>query len=231
MTTRQVKNIIRYMGYWGYVVFKRPYELNIIGIRANSTQSDSFDDTILCFWYDDKGNLVYRTYQVSTDPGTFWLNNPMQPRGTAILKGGQYLYAWQLISSNRFGFPTQELMQVKEVTILRDYDRNGILDFFNGLEDVGLFGINIHTGTTPNQKSSQVGQWSAGCQVFAVWAEWIEFLALVNKHISLYGNALSYTLLDYRATARTQRRWGMYAVGAGIGAFSLYSLYKLTTMK
>jgi len=229
MTVKQVKNVIWYMGYWGYVVFKRPYELNIIGIRANSTVSDSFDDQILCFWYDERGELFYRVFRASTDPGTFWLNNPMQERGAAILKGGQYLHAWQLITTNRFGFPTKELMQVQPVTIIRDYNRDAILDFYNGLEDTGLFGINLHTGTIPNATSPTVGKWSAGCQVFAVWSEWVEFITLVEKHISLYGNSLSYTLLDYRATARAQRRWGTYALAGGALALSSYLLYQYLT--
>lgn len=227
MTTRQVKNVIAYLKYWQYVVFTRPHELNIIGIRANSTQSNSFDDQILCFWYDARGNLAYRVYKVSTDPGTYWLNNPMQDLGSAILKGGQYLYTWQLIDTARFGFPTKELLQVKPVTIFRDYNRDTVLDFYNGRETTGIDGINIHVGTTPNATSLEVGQWSAGCQVFAIWAEWVDFIGLVEKHISLYGNSLSYTLLDYRATVRTQRRWGMYA-GVGVaGAVSAYAVYQL----
>lgn len=227
MTTAKVKSIIRYMKYWQYVVFTRPYELNIVGIRANSTKSNSFDDQILCFWYDERGNLAYKVYTASTDPGTYWLNRPMEQLGAAILKGGQYLYSWQLIDTNRFGFYTKELLQIKPVTIFRDYNRDAILDFYNGRETTGSYGLNIHTGATPNTTSIEVGQWSAGCQVFAVWAEWVEFISLVEKHITLYGNAISYTLLDYRATLRAQRRWGMYlGVGAG-SALTIYALYKL----
>jgi hypothetical protein len=35
-------------------------------------------------------------------------------------------------------------VQSKPITVLRDYDRNAILDFWNGKPETGMFGINIH---------------------------------------------------------------------------------------
>lgn len=212
---------------WGYVVYKEPYKLNIVGIRSANTQANSFDDEMLVFWYDDRGNLDWRVFQVSTDPGTYWLNNPIEALGAAILKGGQYIDAYTLIDTNRFGFPTKEFYQQKSVTIVRDYNRNAVLDFYNGRETTGLYGINIHTGVNPHTKqSAEVGQWSAGCQVFAVWKEWQEMLQLAQKHIQHNGNTFTYTLLDSRAMVRTQRRYGLYAIGIGGLLTAGYFTYK-----
>lgn len=228
MDKLRVKNIMRYMLVWRYVIYKEPYKLNIVGIRSASTQANAFDDEMLVFWYDDRQNLNYRVYRVSTDPGTYWLYNPV-PGGTAILKGGQYIDAYTLIDTARFHFQTKEFLQVKNVTIVRDYDRNQILDFYNGVETTGLYGINIHTGATPNQTNTEVGQWSAGCQVFGTWSEWQEFLQLAGKHIQYNGNVFTYTLLDSRAMVRTQRRYGVYATGIASALALLYATYKITT--
>lgn len=212
-TKKRVRQIAQYMKAWGYVVYTEPQKLNIVGLRSANTTANTFDDTILVFWYDETKNLNFRAYKASTDPGTYWLNNPMEALGAAILKGGQYVDAWQLIDTVRFGFTTKEFMQVKPVTIIRDYNRDAILDFMNGRETTGLYGINIHTGTTPHNNSITVDKWSAGCQVLPIWAEWQEFLQLAGKHKELYGNLFSYTLLDERATSKAKRGlWGVFGL-------------------
>lgn len=210
-TLKRVQDVIASMKWWGYIIYQEPHKLNIVGLRSAETQANAFDDTILVFWYDDNKKLQFRAYQASTDPGTFWLNNPIEALGTAILKGGQYVEAWKLIDTSRFGFPTQEFLQIKPVTIIRDYNRDAVLDFMNGRETTGEYAINIHTGTNPQQQSISVDKWSAGCVVFAIWADWQDFLGLANKHKQLYGNAFTFALFDERATIRTQRRYGSLA--------------------
>ena len=198
-----------------YEIFTRPYELNIWGIRSKNTKAGKFDDRIVCFWQDEGRLWHIRKYIATTDPGTYYLENPMpaaQELGTAILKQGQYLNTWQGGFNSRFGFRAYELVQIKPVTILRDYDRNAILDFFNGKETTGLYGINIHVGTTPGNRSEEVGKWSAGCQVFADWQEFQEFTQLCLRHAERYGNIFSYTLIDKRAENRAKLRRSLYVV-------------------
>lgn len=202
----QVKRFLNIAQKNKYVVYTEPYKLNIWGIRNENTQANSFDDWIVCFWKDDKGNWQLKRFNASTDPGTFFLLNPLDSLGTAILKQGQYLNAYQAQYNSRLGFRALELVQIKDVPIIRDYDRNAVLDFDNGRVTTGLYGINIHSGASPNGKSISVDKWSAGCQVFGVWSEFAEFTALCEKHISLYGNIFSYTLIDRRAELRAKKR-------------------------
>ena len=186
----------------GYKIFVRPYELNIVGVRSDSTKPNAFDDTIYVFYVDKEGKLIQQKFQATTDPGTYWLQNPMNPQGTAILKQGQY------IGSHAMGLHRGKymaLVQQRPVTVMRDYDRNAILDFNNGREDTGLFGINIHraseTGTT-----KVVDHYSAGCQVFANVTDFIQFLSLCERHKGLYGNSFTYTLIDERAINREAKK-------------------------
>jgi hypothetical protein len=186
----------------GYRIFMRPYELNIVGVRSDSTKPNAFDDTIYVFYVDREGKLMQHLFPATTDPGTYWLQNPMNPQGTAILKGGQY------IGSHAMGMHRGKylaLVQQRPVTVIRDYDRNAVLDFSNGREETGLFGINIHraseTGTT-----KMVDHYSAGCQVFANITDFIGFLSLCERHKGLYGNSFSYTLIDERAVNREAKK-------------------------
>ena len=186
----------------GYKIFMRPFELNIVGVRSDSTKPNAFDDTIYVFYVDKEGKLIQQKFQATTDPGTYWLQNPMNPQGTAILKQGQY------IGSHAMGLHRgkyMELVQQRPVTVMRDYDRNAILDFNNGREDTGLFGINIHraseTGTT-----KVVDHYSAGCQVFASITDFILFMSLCERHKELYGNSFTYTLIDERAINREAKK-------------------------
>jgi hypothetical protein len=182
----------------GYVLYTKPYQLNIVGLRSVDTNANRFDDEIHVFYKLPDGKWGYHIYQATTDPGTYWLNNPSYPEGTAILTQGQNVNAYAI--GKHKGLYTA-LVQVKPVTVIRDYDRNAILDFNNGIKENGLFGINIHraesVGTT-----QYINKYSAGCQVFQNANHFDEFMKLCEIHKSLYGNAFTYTLIDFRATNR-----------------------------
>jgi hypothetical protein len=186
----------------GYKIFLRPFELNIVGVRADSVTPNAFDDHIHLFFNNSEGKLVEYNFPATTDPGTYWLKNPMNPQGTAILKEGQYINTWG-IGMHRGKYLA--LVQKRPVTVLRDYDRNAVLDFLNGTPDTGMFGINIHraqeVGTT-----KLVDHFSAGCQVFASVTDFVLFMSLCERHKNLYGNDFTYTLIDERAVNREAKK-------------------------
>ena len=186
----------------GYKTFVRPFELNIVGIRANSTVPNSFDDTINVFFKNPQGVWVFLSYKATTDPGTYWLKNPLNPQGTAILKEGQYLGSHQ-IGLHRGQYIA--LVQRRNVTVMRDYDRNAVLDFLNGKPDTGLFGINIHHASSSGTTKT-VDLHSAGCQVFANINDFNSFMKLCELSKQLYGNEFTYTLIDQRAVDRNSKK-------------------------
>jgi len=212
---KNIRGLLSLMKSKGYQINDKPYQLNIVGVRSDANTPNKFDDKMYVFWNTENG-WEGKYFTITTDPGTYWLNNPMQPSGTAILKQGQY------INSHKIGLHQgkyKALTQQKPVTVIRDYDRNAILDFNNGKEDKGLFGINIHranaTGTTKT-----IDKYSAGCQVFENAEDFAKFLELAEKHNTMYGNNFTYTLVDERALNRAMKRKLVYLLG-GIGALSL----------
>jgi hypothetical protein len=191
----RIKSILKNQGYEIYV---KPYQLNVVGLRSKNTHANSFDDEIHVFYKIENGKWNYHTYKATTDPGTFWLNNPSYSQGTAILAQGQYKDAYAIgLHHGKY----KALRQVKQVSVIRDYDRDALLDFNNGREETGIFGINIHraesSGTT-----KYIDKYSAGCQVFQNAEEFNQFMELCEKHKSLYGNSFTYTLIDFRAVRR-----------------------------
>jgi len=208
-----IKSVLKEQGYEVYV---KPYQLNIVGLRNRSTVANRFDDEIHVFYKDNNNNWNHHVYFGTTDPGTFWLRNPSYSQGTAILAQGQYKNAYALgLHRGKY----KALKQVKPVTVIRDYDRDAFLDFDNGTKQTGMFGINIHraesTGTT-----KYIDQYSAGCQVFQNANDFAEFMALCEKHASIYGNFFTYTLVDYRALNRLQWR-RLIAASTAIATISL----------
>ena len=206
----------------GYVMYTEPYRLNIVGLRSQSPLPNQFDDEIHVFYTKADGKWNYHVYPATTDPDTFWLNNPTYEEGTAILAQGQYVDAYA-IGLHRGLY--EALVQVEPVTVIRDYDRDAFLDFYNGTQQTGVFGINIHraesSGTT-----ALINKYSAGCQVFQRAEDFRKFMGLCEQHRKLYGNQLTYTLVDYRASRRTFIRRvvaGITVVGVavlgGVGVF------------
>jgi len=203
------KNVLRYMKGAKYKVSEEPYKLNIVGVRNSESQPNKFDDTLFVFWKNDSGDWENKTYPITTDTGTYWLLNPMSNQGTAMLKEGQYVDAYEQ------GFHKgtyKALTQKAPVTVYRDYDRNAVFDIFNKTE-TGNFGINIHKA---GEDSQNVDRWSAGCQVFQRNSDFDDFMNLTDKQRERYGNSYTYTLIDERAIKRRKR---IVAFFVSIGAF------------
>jgi hypothetical protein len=182
----------------GFILYTKPHQVNIVGLRSKSVAANSFDDEIHVFYTKPDGKWNYHIYPATTDPGTFWLNNPSYPQGTAILAQGQNVNGYAIDLHKGI---YKALVQVKPVTVIRDYDRDAILDFRNGTKQTGLFGINIHraesSGTT-----KFIDKYSAGCQVFQNAQDFEEFMQLCETHSQLYGNLFTYTLIDFRSLRR-----------------------------
>lgn len=206
-----------------YEVYTKPYELNIVGIRSDSTIPNRFDDEIHVFYKNNLNQWMHYIFTATTDPGTYWLKSPMHPQGTAILMQGQYRQAYQ-IGLHRGKY--YALVQRKPITVMRDYDRNAILDFRNGKLDTGLFGVNIHRASI-NGTTKTVDNYSAGCQVFANINDFNLFMQLCEKHRLLYGNSFTYTLIDKRAIAREEKKKiAISLAGIGIGLGTAIIVYR-----
>jgi len=217
---KSIRALIASLRSKGYVVYDKPYQLNIVGVRKDSTVPNKFDDLIYVFYKNDKGEWEGKYFTATTDPGTYYLKNPLSKLGTAILKQGQYVDSYAI---GKHKGQYDALVQIKPITVIRDYDRNAILDFNNGREEKGLFGVNIHKA---GKDSKDVDTWSAGCQVFQKSDDFNTFMNLARKHRELNGNKFTYTLIDERAYNRAIRRRFTYALGVGLIIAAAYIGYK-----
>ena len=188
-----IDNVRAVMEKKGYRFFESGiYNLNISGVRRSTVEINKFDDYLLLIYKTSPSNWVVKTYPITTDPGTYWLLNPTNPKGTAILIPGQYRSTWKIAKHQG---KYEALCQRKPVKVWRDDNKDRVLDFYSSPEDEGYFGINIHR-SNPYTESSQVDKWSAGCQVFKKVANFKEFMNYCNKSASMYGDGFTYTLLE-----------------------------------
>lgn len=171
---------------------ERNYDLNIFGVRSTSARPGAFDDWIGVFWMNwDIGTWEFHVWQGTTDPGTYWLNRPLNVSGTAILVEGQYQSTYQIgLHRNKY----EALIQCKPVRVYRDDDRDEILDMMPDTVQRGLFGINIHRASA-DFRVTKVGKWSAGCQVIADPRDFAQFMDLCALAEDEWGPTFTYTLL------------------------------------
>lgn len=157
-----------------------------------------FDDEIAFFYYDDKGTLVGKIAEATTDPSAQYLKSPIsgvEQKGTAILKSGQYIDTYA-IGMHRGKY--EALIQtLKPVTVIRDNDRNALINYFAPTE-TGFYGINLHRASVGQNNSDVIGPYSAGCQVFRNETDFQLFMSMARKSRDMHGNKFTYTLIDER---------------------------------
>lgn len=186
-----LQSILKTLARKGYTINTRTNEINLVGVRTNNPKANSFDDTIHLFLKNKNGEWKLYSFPATTDPGTYWLKTFMNPKGTAILKPGQYMNAYR-IGVHRGKY--QALVQQRPVTVYRDTNKDDLLDTTNMKQETGIFGINIHRASVKG-KSVYVDKHSAGCQVLADHIDFIRLMAYAFQHKELYGNNFTYTLL------------------------------------
>lgn len=169
------------------------YNLNIIGIRSKGSGcTNKYDDFMIVIYNDEKQQEQRKVFNITTDPGIYYLHKPESSKGTAILVPGQYRSCWEIGKhKNKYN----ALVQVKPVKVYRDNNKDDIYDLDPSTIKEGCFGINIHRsamyGTT-----TFINNYSAGCQVFQNAAQFELFMKLCNKQKSIYGNSFTYTLIE-----------------------------------
>jgi hypothetical protein len=177
----------------GYAYFtKGVYNLNIIGVRRDGLSvTNKFDDYLVVLYNTDTVTKR-QIYTITTDPGKYYMNNPISKKGTAILVPGQYRGGWKIGKhKNQY----QALVQTRPVKVFRDTNLDSIYDLKPQTKENGVFGINIHK-SNPYVESTLVDKWSAGCQVFSDPKEFASFMKLCKKQKEIFGDSFTYTLIN-----------------------------------
>lgn len=205
LSEREISKLKRAIIQRGFKLFDNgPYDLNVISIRSNVTESDKFDD-VLCVIFKKSNRMWYGySYPITTDPGKHWLLNPLNKKGTLILKANeQYLKMFKMGFHGRSGSnPYRAPEQVGSGIYVRDNNKDSLLDFSlfknpaNWIR--GVFKTNIHRASFW-KRLFNIGKYSAGCQVFADPNDFDHFMELFDKQINNgYGDYLSYTLFTQK---------------------------------
>ena len=169
----------------GYKVYENG-GVNIFAVRNKPFVLNTFNDDLYLFWKDGE-KWVTHHFKITTLPGKYWLNNLINPKGSAILKTNQYKDCYKLGKHKG----KEALIQCRNVTFYRDNNKDDNFNYLN--EEVGLFGINIHRA---GAFSHFVNSWSAGCQVFQSETDFNFFIEICKERACFSNNFFTYTLIE-----------------------------------
>lgn len=185
--------ILKTMDHLGYKVFAndtKAYNLNLIGLRTADKTVNTFNDYEYVLWrFRSSWEIV--KFRITTDPGLYYLNNPMNPHGAAIVKPGQYPGMWGIgLHNGKYN----ALVQTGPCTVIRDFNRDNYLDYNSGREETGVFGIDNHRAVE-NGRSIMVDKFSAGCMVFEDYYEFEIFMRLISEAQKNWTPSFTYSLI------------------------------------
>jgi len=183
-----------------YVFRTEKMRLNIFGIRSKNSKSDKFDDLGGVAWIDEDGKEQLFNFWMTTDPGKYWLQNPMNKDGCIIMVPGQYLECYARgLHSGKY----DALVQVAKMHYVRDNDKNTDLDFSLYRDPVKLaaFGFWGMNGTNFHRASEWkivdlIFNWSAGCQVVQRPETFKKIMDLRDESIIAGWKKFDYTLFE-----------------------------------
>jgi len=171
---------------------KKPWNVNIIGVRSEVDIFNKFDDALLVIYRDSRANWEVRSYSITTDPGKVWQEKPMNSKGCALLVPDQYRGAYK-IDLHR-GMYEAMCQRNKNVRVYRDANLNHEHDRDAGTIVEGMFGINLHRSRSTGE-AELVNAYSAGCQVFKNATDFKDFMELMKRSEKRFGNSFTYTLI------------------------------------
>lgn len=133
-------------------------------------------------------------YQITTVPSlAYYGNKPINPKGTGIKMPGDTLY---YLKESDLGHGSYKMMVEGEPIKVGRYPVG--VTKFESYKPTDIFtencGMQIHRSSTKGVGIC-VGPWSAGCQVFADYSEFKEFIAKAEKE-TMNANKFIYALIN-----------------------------------
>jgi hypothetical protein len=174
--------IIKYMLNKGYVVATGNKEFNIVYVEGmnpdgtlNNDASNEFNDLRLVIEFENGVPKIVGSWEATTEPGSHYTHNPMNPDGAARIKFGQYK-AWR-IGIHGVADPHRSLVQVAPISVYRDFNQ----DFSRAGDSVytGVFAINQHWGFDFPKNDVNVA--GAGCLVGRSTQGHQDFLKIIEQ--------------------------------------------------
>jgi len=155
-TSTKILNYCKQQGYpidWFNIIY-------IEGVdpdgRLNSDGPNQFND-IRCIFNKER---CIDVWTATVEPGDWYTHQPMNPNGAFRIAHGFFKDAWE-IGLHGYSNPHEALVQIREVTGYRDYNRDGYRT--GDTKVTGHFGINQHWGY--DLPFHDIEKASAGCLV------------------------------------------------------------------
>lgn len=175
--------IIKYMLAAKYQVFQGAGLYNIVyveGMDADGSLNDNepnvFNDRRIVIEIAVDVPKILGNWEATTEPGSYYTYNPMNPdKGAARIQFGQYK-AWQV--GFHGDYDTHEaLIQAADITVCRDFNE----DFSRTGDklDTGLFYIDQHWGYDYDR--NDIYNASAGCLVGRARSGHREFMSIIKQ--------------------------------------------------
>jgi hypothetical protein len=193
--------IVKYMQDKGYEIFQGVRQYNIVYIEGmnadgtlNSDKPNQFNDRRLVIQILDGVPAIIGNWEATTEPGWRYTQRPMNAKGAARIKFGQYK-AWR-VGIHGTSDRHEALIQIGgEVTVHRDFNKD--YQRVGDKMDAGYFGINQHWGY--DLPSNNVYYASAGCLVGRSRQGHREFMKLIkqDRRYQLNSDYTFYTTVIY----------------------------------
>lgn len=184
----------------GYRFRKEPMALNLHGVRSRISQSNKFDDLGGIAWIDEKGQKNLFNFWMTTDPGKYYLQNPMKKDGCIIVVPNQYI---EVYGRGLHNGSYECFKQAKPMLYVRDYNKDTIIDFelYRDPEQLrlrafwGMNGTNFHRASQWKILQA-VERYSAGCQVVQRPETFKKLIDLRDKSVEFGYSFWDYTLFE-----------------------------------
>lgn len=143
--------------------------------------------------------MIMGAWAATTEPSRFWTQQPMNPKGAARIKFGQYK-AW-VVGTHHAGSASahEALVQADDLTVCRDLNKDFKRD--GDKEDTGdSFGVNQHWGY--DLPHDDLGRSSAGCLVGMSKNGHREFMAIIKgdrRYLTNHGYKFMTSILPVSA--------------------------------
>lgn len=178
--------------YLQFPWYAKPYDLNLFGIRNPNPKPDAWDDTIGIAFRDRNGYGRVAVWPGTTDPGLYYLQNPLTSSGCIIVDFGHHPKCYRRGLHRGY----KALKQVAPMRYLFDVNKDGVLDWNTSKRETSLRATNMHRGLE-NSIVATVGKFSAGCQVVQHPNDFAYLLSIVDLQAAWIGSdLLSYTVFN-----------------------------------
>jgi hypothetical protein len=180
----QIKKIDQKKQELGYPIFRnnsKDYNLNVTFLRNPDGKTNHFDDIVVIDWWDLHNTRNIHTWEITTDPGLYWLKKPMNVNGTAIVCHDQFVRGAFIPGYHR-GYKAMVQNPKAVFKTWRDNDLDNIIDY-GGKIYTDVTGLNWHHA----YNIEKVGPYSAGCQVQSKKADQKESYEICEKGYKNWG--------------------------------------------